>query len=74
MKRKPSEASLERYDWQRARRGRWAGRLRTARSVLIRPEVYAEFGSDDAINAALLAVVRLRHTRKGPPKRRRRAA
>ena len=47
---KPSEASLERYDWSQARRGRWAGRLRTAHPVLVRPEIYREFGSDEAVN------------------------
>jgi len=74
MKRKAKETSLARYNWDRAQRGRWAGRLRTARAVLVRPEIYAEFGSDEAVNAALVGVVRLRETMKPQPKRRRRAA
>jgi hypothetical protein len=59
-KRRPPENSLARYDWSRARRGRWAGRLRTAKVVLLRPEIYELFGSDEAINVALAAVAQLR--------------
>jgi hypothetical protein len=40
---KPPETSLDRYDWSRARRGRWAGRLHTAKVVLLRPEIYELF-------------------------------
>jgi hypothetical protein len=74
MKKKPSlpETSLARYDWGRARRGHWAGKLRTSKSVLIPPEVYEQFGSDDAIRAVLVAAVQLRDA--VPPKRRRRTA
>ena len=72
-KRKPPETSLARYDWSRARRGRWAGRLRTAKVVLLRPEIYELFGSDEAINAALAAVAQLREAVM-PRKRRARAA
>jgi hypothetical protein len=72
-KRKPPETSLARYDWTRARRGRWAGRLRTAKVVLLRPEIYELFGSDEAINAALAAVAQLRDIVR-PRKRRDRAA
>lgn len=68
------ETSLARYDWTRARRGHWAGRLRTAKAVLLRPEIYEQFGSDEAVNAALAAVVRLRETVAPIRKRRRRAA
>ena len=59
-KRKPPETSLARYDWSRARRGRWTGRLRTAKVVLLRPEIYELFVRDEAINAALAAVAQLR--------------
>jgi hypothetical protein len=59
-KRRPPETSLARYDWSCARRGRWAGRFRTAKVVLLRPEIYELFGSDEAINAALAAVAQLR--------------
>jgi hypothetical protein len=72
-KRRPPETSLARYDWSRARRGRWAGRLRTAKVVLLRPEIYELFGSDEAINAALAAVAQLRDVVR-PRKRRDRAA
>ena len=73
-KTKPAETSLDRYDWSLARRGRWAGRLRTAKAVLLSPEIYEQFGSDAAVNAALLAVAQLRAAIPAPPKRRRRAA
>jgi hypothetical protein len=73
-KRKPPETSLDRYDWSRARRGHWAGRLRTAKLVLLRPEIYELFGSDEAVNAALAAVAQLRDIVVVPRKRRARAA
>jgi hypothetical protein len=72
--RQPPETSLARYDWSRARRGRWAGRLRTAKVVLLRPEIYELFRSDEAINAALAAVAQLRELVVVPRKRRSRAA
>jgi len=72
-KRKPPETSLARYDWSRARRGRWAGRLRTAKVVLLRPEIYELFGSDEVINAALATIAQLRDI-VVPRKRRDRAA
>jgi hypothetical protein len=40
--------------------------------VLIPPEVFEQFGSDDAIRAVLVAAVQLRDA--VPPKRRRRTA
>lgn len=70
--RKLPETSLDRYDWTKARRGRWAGRLRTAHAVLLAPALYEEFGSEEAVVAALEAVVRLREA--VPAKKRRRAA
>ena len=72
-KRRPPKTSLARYDWSRAGRGRRAGRLRTAKVVLLRPEIYELFGSDEAINAALAAVAQLRDVVR-PRKRRDRAA
>jgi len=54
-------------------RGRWAGKLRTAKVVLLRPEVYDLFGSDEAINAALTVIAQLRDV-VVPRKRRARAA
>lgn len=73
-KRTPTKTSLARYDWSRARRGRWAGRLRAAKVVLLRPEIYELFGSDEAINAALAAVAQLRDMVVVPRRRRARAA
>jgi hypothetical protein len=73
-KRKPAETALERYDWSRARRGHWAGRLRTPKAVFLRPEIYAAFGSDEAVNAALEAIVAGHGKARGPVRRRRRAA
>jgi hypothetical protein len=72
-KHEPPETSLARSHWSRARRGRWAGKLRTAKVVLLRPEVYDLFGSDEAINAALTAIAQLRDV-VAPRKRRDRAA
>ena len=59
--RKPPETSLARYDWSKARRGRYASRFpRTAHAVVIDPEVYEQFGSADAINSALALIIKLR--------------
>lgn len=68
---RPAETSLARYDWTRARRGRWAGKLLTAKAVLLRPEIYEPFGSDRAVNAALAALVQLREAMPASRKRRR---
>ena len=73
-KSKAPETALDRYDWTQARRGHWAGRLRTAKTVLLRPEIYEQFGSDEAVNAALAAVVCLREAVPAPRKRRSRTA
>ena len=72
-KRKPPETSLARYDWSKARRGRYAARFpRTAHAVVIDPEVYEQFGSADAINSALALILKLRAlTDKPRPARKR---
>jgi hypothetical protein len=60
-KRKPPETSLARYDWSKAQRGRYASQFpRTAHAVVIDPAVYEQFGSADAINAALALILKLR--------------
>lgn len=60
-KRKPPQTSLSRYDWSKARRGRHASRLsRTVHAVVIDPEVYEQFGSADAINSALVLILKIR--------------
>ncbi len=55
MKKKPSlpVTSLDRYDWSRARRGHWAGTLRTAKAVLDPPRGLRALGSDAAIRSSL---------------------
>ena len=67
------ETSLARYDWSRARRGHWAGRLRTPKAVLLSPELYARYGSDEAIVRTLEAALQLRDAVPAPKKRRRAA-
>lgn len=71
--RKLPETSLARYDWSKARRGRYAARfLRTAHAVVIDPEVYEQFGNTDAINSALALILKLRAlTDKPRPARKR---
>lgn len=72
--RKLPETSLERYDWSRARRGHWAGRLRTPKTVMLSPDLYDRFGSDEAIVKTLEAALQLRDAVPAPKKRGRRAA
>jgi hypothetical protein len=70
----PPETSLERYDWSRSRRGRYAARrVKAAKVVLVAPEVYAHFGGPEAINEALRALMQLSHVVAPRPKRRRAA-
>ena len=59
--RRPPETATSRYDWSRAQRGRHAARFpREAHAVVIDPAVYAEYGSADAINAALALLLRIK--------------
>ena len=71
--RKLPETSLARYDWSRARRGHWAGRLRTPKSVLVSSDLYARYGSDEAIVRTLEAALQLRDAVPAPKKRGRAA-
>ncbi len=48
---------MARYDWSRARRGYWAGRVRAGNVRTLDPEVARAFPDDDAVNAALRAVL-----------------
>lgn len=58
--RRPRETALTRYDWSRARRGRYAARkLRTAKVVLVAPDIYEHFGGPERINEALRTLVQL---------------
>ena len=77
----PREGSLSRYDWSKASRGRHAERFpRDAHAVVIDPEVWPQFGSAEAVNEALLALIRLRAVIASPvaaaprPRRRRASA
>lgn len=64
----PPETSLARYDWTKARRGRYAARFpRTAHLVVIDPALYEHFGSAAAVNEALALVVKIRQL--GRPRR-----
>lgn len=70
--KKPPETAIERYDWTKARRGHYASRFpRTAHAVVIDPELYAQYGSADAINAALALLLRLRESLDALPKPKR---
>jgi hypothetical protein len=48
---------MARYDGSRARRGHRAGRLRGGHVRTLDPEVARAFPDDDAVNAALRAVL-----------------
>ena len=76
--RRPPETAVARYDWSKARRGRHAARFpREAHAVVIDPKMYAEYGSADAINAALALLLRIKTSlaqRPGAPLKRRRTA
>jgi len=57
-KSKPPETSLDRYDWSKATRGRFARRFpRDAHAVVIDPALWPSFGSAEAVNEALRAAV-----------------
>jgi hypothetical protein len=57
-KSRPPETSLERYDWSKATRGRFAKRFpRDAHAVVIDPALWPSFGSAEAVNDALRAAV-----------------
>jgi hypothetical protein len=73
MKRK-AETDLSRYDWSRAVRGRHAEKARRSiRLVAIEPALFAHFGSAEAVNEALRALVAAAATVKRPAKKRRTA-
>jgi hypothetical protein len=48
---------MNRYDWSRARRGYWAGRLRRGNERTLEPELAKAFPDDASVNAALRAVL-----------------
>jgi hypothetical protein len=52
---------MERYDWGRARRGYWAGKLRIGepeRRRLLDPDLVAAFPDSKSVNDALRRVVK----------------
>lgn len=53
----PAEDAMERYDWSRARRGYWAGKLRRGNTRTLEPDVAEAFPDDDSVNTALRAVL-----------------
>jgi hypothetical protein len=48
---------MERYDWSRARRGYWAGKLRQGNDRTLEPELAKVFPDDSSVNAALRVVL-----------------
>jgi hypothetical protein len=69
------ETSLDRYDWSKATRGRFAKRFpRDAHAVVIHPTLWPSFGSADAVNEALRAAVAMAKAVRPPRSRRTRAA
>lgn len=59
--RRPPETALSRYDWSKARRGRYAERFpREAHAVVISAELYDKYGSAEAINEALALLLRIK--------------
>lgn len=68
----PPEDALERYDWSKATRGRYATRFpRETHAVVIAPDLWPHFGTADAINDGLRLLVELAAlVRKVHPKKR----
>src|SRR4051812_11554159 len=60
VKSPPPEESLERYDWSKATRGRYAGKLKMGTPMRRLDDDLAElFPNSAAVNAALRAIVAL---------------
>ncbi|MGH7964431.1 MAG: hypothetical protein ACRERD_21885 [Candidatus Binatia bacterium] len=68
----PPEDSLERYDWSKATRGRYATRFpRGAHAVVIAPDLWPYFGTADAVNDGLQLLVEMAAlARKVKPRKR----
>lgn len=57
---RPAEDSLERYDWSKATRGRYAKRFpREAHAVVVDPALWPYFGDAAAVNAGLRTLVHM---------------
>lgn len=63
---------MDRYDWSRARRGYWVGKLRHGNERRLEPELAKAFPDDRSVNEALRVV--LRAAKAMSSKRRTRAA
>ena len=72
---RPAEGALERYDWSRAERGRYATKSAKASALLrmLDPELAARFPDSGAVNAALRAVLAIQDALPRPKTRRRAA-
>jgi len=66
---------MDRYDWSKATRGRFAKRFpRSAHAVVIDPAVWPSFGSAEAVNEALRAAVEVAKAVRPSKGKRTRAA
>ena len=73
--RPPPEGAIDRYDWSRAERGRYAAKAAKATALLrmLDPELAARFPDSGAVNAALRAVLTIQAALPRPKARRRAA-
>lgn len=71
----PPEEALERYDWDKATRGRHAARFpKKAHAVVIAPELWQRFGTAEAVNEGLRVLLKIATLVKSErPKRRKHA-
>lgn len=71
----PAEDDMERYDWSKASRGRYAGRLASGTPWRhLDEDVAAAFPTSDEVNEALRAVLALRAILPGGRRPRKRSA
>ena len=72
--RRPPEGSVERYDWSKAKRGRFAS-IQFTNVRLIDPDLEASFPDDESMNRALRAALALAQAvpKKAKAKRRKAA-
>ena len=69
------EGTIERYDWTRAERGRYAAKAAKATALLriLDPELAARFPDSGSVNAALRAMLAIQAALPRPKARRRAA-
>ena len=75
MKKRP-EGSLDRYDWSRSSRGRFAKKIAAEGSNLraLEEDVAVAFPDSASVNEALHALLSMRAVLSAPQKRNRRSA